>query len=54
MNHLAPLSPAISLPILIATSGERAQLRFLEFFAASIRNPNTRRAYGQAIGEFMA
>jgi site-specific recombinase XerD len=54
MNQLVALSPSITLPALIATSGERAQLRFLEFFAASIRNPNTRRAYGQAIGEFMA
>jgi site-specific recombinase XerD len=45
----APLVPA-----LIAASGERASLRFLEFFAANIRNPHTRRAYGRAVAEFMA
>ncbi|WP_043341654.1 tyrosine-type recombinase/integrase [Belnapia moabensis] len=44
-------SPA--LPALVAASGERAGLRFLEFFAAAIRNPHTRRAYGQAAGAFL-
>jgi hypothetical protein len=34
---------------LIAVTGERALLRFLEFFAANIRNPHTRRAYGRAV-----
>jgi hypothetical protein len=29
---------------LIAAVGERASYRFLEFFTANIRNPNTRRA----------
>lgn len=38
---------------MIAASGERASLRFLEFFAANIRNPNTRRAYGRAVAEFL-
>jgi hypothetical protein len=28
-------------------------LRFLEFFAANIRNPHTRRAYGRAVAGFM-
>jgi hypothetical protein len=32
------------VPALIAVAGERASLRFLEFFAANIRNPHTRRA----------
>jgi site-specific recombinase XerD len=41
------------VPALIAASGERASLRFLEFFAANIRNPHTRRAYSRAVGEFM-
>jgi hypothetical protein len=27
-------------------------MRFLEFFAANIRNPHTRRAYGRAAEEF--
>ena len=42
------------LPTLVAAAGERAQLRFLEFFAASIRNAHTRRAYAGAVGEFLA
>ena len=33
---------------------EASQRRFLEFFAASIRNPHTRRAYAHAVGEFLA
>jgi integrase len=35
-------------------SGEKAGIRFREFFAARIRNPNTRRAYGRAVAEFLA
>lgn len=42
------------MPALIAASGERAKLRFLEFFASNIRNPNTRRAYARGIGDFLA
>lgn len=41
------------MPALIAVAGERASLRFLEFFAAAIRNPHTRRAYCRAAAEFM-
>jgi site-specific recombinase XerD len=44
---------AQAVPVLIAASGERASLRFLEFFAAAIRNPHTRRAYSRAAAEFM-
>jgi len=54
MNQLIPLpSPVFALPALIANADERAQLRFLEFFAANIRNPHTRRAYARATGEFL-
>lgn len=42
------------LPALVVASGERASVRFLEFFAASIRNPHTRRAYGRAVADFLA
>jgi len=28
-------------------------MRFLEFFAANIRNPHTRRAYARAADEFL-
>jgi site-specific recombinase XerC len=54
-HDLIPLdagSPA--LPALVAASGERAGLRFLEFFAAAIRNPHTRRAYARAASDFLA
>jgi hypothetical protein len=32
-------------PALVAAAGERAAMRFLEFFAANVRNPQTHRAY---------
>lgn len=41
------------LPALIHDAGDRAQLRFLEFFTSNIRNPNTRRAYGRAVADFL-
>jgi site-specific recombinase XerD len=47
-------SVAHPVPMLIAVAGERASLRFLEFFAANIRNPHTRRAYGRAVTDFLA
>ena len=50
----ARLRAAHPVPALIAAAGERASLRFLEFFAANIRNPHTRRAYGRAVAEFLA
>jgi site-specific recombinase XerD len=53
MNQLAPITTATRVPALIAASGERTSLRFLEFFAANIRNPHTRRAYSRAVREFM-
>lgn len=36
---------SLQLPRLIADAGDDAIARFLEFFAANIRNPNTRKAY---------
>jgi site-specific recombinase XerD len=52
MNQLAPLI-ADAFPVLIAAAGKRAEVRFLEFFTANIRNRNTRRAYAQAVREFL-
>jgi integrase/recombinase XerC len=40
-------------PALVAAAGDRARLRFLEFFAANIRNRHTPRAYAQAVWEFL-
>ncbi len=53
MNQLVPLATS-SLPALVTAAGERASVRFLEFFAANIRNPHTRRAYYRAADEFLA
>lgn len=43
-----------ALPAVIEDAGAAAAERFLEFFAAQIRNPNTRKAYGRAVGRFLA
>jgi integrase/recombinase XerD len=40
------------LPALIAHAGEKASWRFIEFFAANIRNKNTRAAYARAVTQF--
>src|SRR6201995_1297677 len=39
---------------LIADLGDQAAWRYVEFFAANIRNLNTRRAYARACGRFFA
>ena len=41
------------LPAIIAQTDDRAQTRFLEFFAATIRNRNTRKAYARAVADFL-
>ena len=53
MNQLVPIT-ASRVPKLAAAAGEQAGMRFLEFFAANIRNPHTRRAYARAADEFLA
>ena len=56
MTDSAEVVPAVTpaLPVLVTVAGERAGVRFLEFFASAIRNPHTRRAYACAAGEFLA
>jgi site-specific recombinase XerD len=54
MTQLVPLTSLRALPAIVTAAGDAASLRFLEFFAASIRNPHTRRAYAGAVGEFLA
>jgi site-specific recombinase XerD len=54
MTALTRTNPAPALPALIAAAGDRAQMRFIEFFTATIRNPNTRRAYTRATADFLA
>lgn len=50
---LVPLSSRIILPELVAAAGDQAGRRYLEFFAAEIRNPHTRRAYVRAAQAFL-
>ena len=50
---LVTVSDAEILPVAIAKSAERVRTRFLEFFTAQIRNPNTRRSYVKAASEFL-
>lgn len=54
MADLTNLSANNALPELVLRDGHKTTTRFLEFFASNIRNPNTRRAYAHAVGEFMA
>ncbi len=44
----------MQLPALFAGANERDAVRVAEFFAAQIRNPNTRRAYLRAVTDFSA
>jgi len=44
----------VILPAVIADAGEKASKRFVEFFTATIRNDNTREAYGRAVADFLA
>ena len=53
MNQLVVIHKP-TLPAVMAAAGERASVRFLEFFAANIRNPRTQRTYAQAAWEFLA
>jgi integrase/recombinase XerD len=49
----SPLLPApLPVPAIIADAGDKASEHFLEFFAATIRNKNTRAAYVQAVAQF--
>jgi site-specific recombinase XerD len=44
--------PTLVVPALIADIGDDASWRYIEFFTANIRNPNTRRAYVRACSRF--
>lgn len=48
---IAHWAPSTALPALFAPDRDTAR-RFIEFFTANIRNPNTRRAYARAATEF--
>ena len=49
---LAVSADTYIVPALVAALGDQASWRYVEFFAANIRNPNTRRAYARACSRF--
>lgn len=53
MTELVAINQGPALPALIAQADDNARRRFLEFFAAHIRNSNTREAYARAVGQFL-
>src|SRR3954464_10247878 len=48
----ATITSTVIIPAAIAAAGDQAARRFLEFFAATIRNRNTRMAYYRACCSF--
>src|SRR2546428_8235811 len=63
IHQLVPMTPSTAVgsatgslvvPTIITDAGDQAARRFLEFFAATIRNPNTRMAYYRAVLRFCA
>jgi len=53
VNTATDLAAGVRLPAIIEAAGPRAEEKFLEFFTAHIRNPNTRRAYLRACVRFL-
>src|SRR3974390_1014707 len=55
-GRLPALPPAADVPHLvpplIVAAGDQAAWRYIDFFTANIRNPNTRRAYARACSTF--
>ena len=50
----ATIAASVVVPTIVADAGDAAGKRFLEFFAATIRNKNTRMAYYRACYRFFA
>lgn len=48
------IAASVVVPAIVADAGDAATKRFLEFFAATIRNKNTRTAYLHAVSRFFA
>jgi hypothetical protein len=49
-----PQTSSLAVPGLVADIGQPAARRYVEFFTANIRNPNTRRAYARAASGFLS
>ena len=58
VTEVVPSSPVVrnkSAQLLtLFTPDAAVARRFIEFFTANVRNPNTRRAYAWAVAEFAA
>ncbi|MCX6378986.1 MAG: tyrosine-type recombinase/integrase [Armatimonadetes bacterium] len=52
--HAMSLPAELNLPKLITDAGDKARLRFVNFFTAEIENDNTRMAYYRAVRQFDA
>jgi hypothetical protein len=50
----APADASRVVPAIVAAGGDKAMRRYLEFFAVTIDNPNTRAAYFHACRRFFA
>ena len=53
-DEVVRLDPRTVIPAVVRRAGPRAEEKFAEFFAASIRNVNTRMAYLRAVRKFFA
>ncbi|HEM8495070.1 TPA: tyrosine-type recombinase/integrase [Burkholderia multivorans] len=53
VNAVLARPTEIRVPALVASAGEPAGVRFLEFFTSAIRNPHMRRAYARAASDFL-
>jgi len=51
-KQLQASAPQAAMPALIDHLGPRGRRRYVEFFTAQIRNPNTRSAYARAVRQF--
>jgi len=51
-NKALSITSLATVPDIIQQAGEKASYRFVEFFTAQIRNPNTRRAYHTNVTQF--
>jgi hypothetical protein len=48
-----PDGQVLTVPAIFADAGDNAACRFMEFFTANIRNPDTRAAYAQAVAQLL-
>ncbi len=53
MSSQLMVPASVTLPAIVTAAGDQASLRFVEFFAGTIRNVHTRRAYSRAVGAFL-